>query len=390
MKVAKKISLAIIALISIFYIIGIEPIENAIKNTFLEENNSDIELSMSEENLYWYNNLTQAEQKAYRVIHSKIVDFPKKIAINKLSTEELSNVFQALSYDNPHFLFLGNSSTLESTGYTSYFIPQYTMSKSTYNEYLSAMNNVLAQMSVQTAGMSDYEKELYVHDYLVENCQYNDTGSDIRCTAFGALINNQANCEGYSRATQFLLNSLGVKCRVVIGDATDSTGKTEGHMWNVVSIGGKEYNLDVTWDDHELKGTTVESKPVSHMYMNITTSEIAVSHTVSDIKYNDGCVYDDANYYKMSNIYFDKYDKDTKNAIVDEIIKQVSNGGNNIEIKFSSTQAYENAETQLFKGQDIYRLISRANLSSTRKMNANNISYKNTPEKQIIRIFFNF
>lgn len=61
-----------------------------------------------------------------------------------------------------------------------------------------------------------------------------------------------------------------------------------------------------------------------------------------------------------------------------------------IEIKFSSTQAYENAETQLFKGQDIYRLISRANLSSTRKMNANNISYKNTPEKQIIRIFFNF
>ena len=129
-------------------------------------------------------------------------------------------------------------------------------------------------MSVQTAGMSIMKGTVF--DYLVENCQYNDTGSDIRY-AFGALINNQANCEGYSRATQFLLNSLGVKCRVVIGDATDSTGKTEGHMWNVVSIGGKEYNLDVTWDDHELKGTTVESKPVSHMYMNITTSEIAVS-----------------------------------------------------------------------------------------------------------------
>ena len=92
----------------------------------------------------------------------------------------------------------------------------------------------------------------------------------------------------------------------------------------------------------------------------------------------------------MSNIYFDRYDNDTKNAIVDEIVKQVSNGGNNIEIKFSSTQAYESAERQLFKGQDIYRLISRANLSSTRKMNTNNISYKNTPEKQIIRIFFNF
>ena len=118
MKVAKKISLAIIALISIFYIIGIEPIENAIKNTFLEENNSDIELSMSEENLYWYNNLTQAEQKAYRVIHSKIVDFPKKIAINKLSTEELSNVFQALSYDNPHFLFLNSAL---GTGYKLFY-----------------------------------------------------------------------------------------------------------------------------------------------------------------------------------------------------------------------------------------------------------------------------
>lgn len=389
MKTSKKISLALIALVSIFYIIGIEPIDNTIKTVFLKENVSDINISMSED-LYWYNNLTENEQKAYRVIHSKILDFPKKITINNLSSDELSNVFQALSYDNPHFLFLGNSSTLESTSYSNNFVPQYTMDKTTYNKYMKEMNDKLAQISVETAGLSEYEKELYVHDYLINNCQYDDTGSDIRCTAYGALINNRANCEGYSRATQFLLSNLRVKCRVVIGDAVDAEGKSEGHMWNVVSIDGKEYNLDVTWDDPVMKDTDIQGKPVSYMYMNITTSEISVSHTVSDIKYNDGCVYDDANYYKMNNILFDRYDNDVKNAIVDEIIKQVSNGGNNIEIKFSSIQAYENAEKQLFKGQDIYRLISRANLSSSRKMDSNNISYRDTPEKQIIKIFFKF
>jgi len=339
--------------------------------------------------MYWYNKLNTNEKKAYHSIYAAILNFPEKIAITKVIGDEIEHIFEALSYDNPEFFFLGNSSTFMSSGYIHFFVPQYTMTKDIYNEYMTQINGEFERIKSATAGMSEYEKELYVHDYMITNCEYNDTGSEMRLTVYGAIINKQANCEGYSRGTQFLLNKLGVKTRVIIGDASNGSGGVEGHMWNIVTIDGKEYNFDATWDDHQISGISSKSIPPSHMYMNIPTSEIISTHKASDERYYSGCIYNDASYYKMNGLLFSTYDNNVKNKIVDELAKQATNGGNNIEIKFENQQAYNTAMSKLFKGQEIYRLISRANLKSSRKIGNNAVNYTNTSEKYIIRIFFN-
>lgn len=353
----------------------------------IQKNDTSDNITISQDK-YWYNKLSGNEKKIYRTIYAKILDFPQKISIPKVQGDEISNVFQALSYDNPELFFLGYSSSVETSQIGSYFIPQYIMSKELYNSYMAQVNSVLGDIMSKTTGMSEYEKELYVHDYLVSTCEYNDSQSDTKTTIYGALVSKRANCEGYARSTQFLLGNMGIGCRVIIGDAANAQGATEGHMWNIVTIDNKEYNLDVTWDDYKINNIPDDNTSLSHMYMNITTSEIELTHKSSYAQDYANCIYDDANFYKMSGLYFNSYNNETKNRITEEIVKQVNRGGHNIEIKFSDNGVFNTATSRLFDSKEIYRLITRANLKTSKRIAVDKVQYYKHEDKNILRIFF--
>ena len=72
---------------------------------------------------------------------------------------------------------------------------------------------------------------------------------DLKSTAYDALVGGEAVCEGYARATQLLLNKLGVENFLVIGDAKNDDGKIEPHMWNIVEQDGRYYIADITNSD---------------------------------------------------------------------------------------------------------------------------------------------
>ena len=88
-------------------------------------------------------------------------------------------------------------------------------------------------------------------------------------TAYGALVNGVAVCEGYSRAMQLLCDKAGIPCTVIYG-------KSEGigHMWNIINPGDGWYHLDVTWDDD------ADFDLARHAYFNLTDAEIKTDHTI--------------------------------------------------------------------------------------------------------------
>ena len=83
------------------------------------------------------------------------------------------------------------------------------------------------------------------HDYICRHVIYDegceDGGYNPVQTAYGALINGKAVCQGYSNAFQMLMESLGIPASVVIGD---------DHAWNAVWVDGHISYIDVTWDDY--------------------------------------------------------------------------------------------------------------------------------------------
>jgi len=93
-------------------------------------------------------------------------------------------------------------------------------------------------------GLCQYEKAREVHNYLIRNVQYDFTKNAYK--SYGALVEGRAVCQGYSLAYREVLLHLGVKCNVLIG--TTSQGL---HTWNLVTVNGTGYFIDVTFDDKD-------------------------------------------------------------------------------------------------------------------------------------------
>lgn len=113
--------------------------------------------------------------------------------------------------------------------------------------------------SLQLDGMTDEEKVRAIYGYICDNTEYDydnlqDDEYSLKHTAYAALVDGKAVCQGYSTALYRLLLEAGVDNRIVFGTdaAAGDDGKGEkgrDHTWNIVKIGDVFYNCDVTKDD---------------------------------------------------------------------------------------------------------------------------------------------
>lgn len=342
---------------------------------------------------YYYNHLeSDEEREAYNLICNQLPDFPNRIAIPTLSSEQIQNIYEAVSYDNPEFFFLGNTCRYIRFGALFYFEPTYTMTR---EQYVAQWNTVEEQANAFLSGISssasDYEKELYVHDGLALIADYKTSSAEKSSvyTPYGLLVENKANCEGYSRGMQYLLKKLGVVSRVVSGTGTSSDG-TENHMWNVVTISGKEYNVDATWDDYVVEPLTGEtSTEPSHIYFNVSKTDMAIDHTPDQESLWENCVYNDLNYYEYNGLQCDSFEAASR-ALTRNLPTLLNEGKRTIELKFTSGDAYEDAVYQLIERDRIYYMLSSANVlvRSENRVSTTRLQYSGDSNHNVIRFFF--
>lgn len=103
---------------------------------------------------------------------------------------------------------------------------------------------------LQNAKGSNYQKIQYIHNWLIDNIKYDVTYSNNNTrNIYGALIEKEVVCEGYSKAFKYLLDKLEIPCIIISGQAVNSENVQENHMWNYVQINSVWYAVDVTWDD---------------------------------------------------------------------------------------------------------------------------------------------
>lgn len=131
-------------------------------------------------------------------------------------------------------------------------------------------------------GMTDYEKEKFIHDYIVLNTKYdkNDKGpteSNENHTAYGPIVNGRAVCQGYAEAFEFLCKLAGLDCIEVVGKLGNVN--YDNHAWNIVKIDGKYYNVDTTLDDTEV------NNGVGYDYFNIDDATMSKDHSWDKSQY---------------------------------------------------------------------------------------------------------
>ena len=108
-------------------------------------------------------------------------------------------------------------------------------------------------MECITEDMTDFEKELALRDWMLEQGTYDETvlsgksfiGQKDNTNPYGYLVSGYGICYGYATTFQLLMDLAGVECITVIGAAFDST---EDHAWNMVKLEDEWYCVDTTWD----------------------------------------------------------------------------------------------------------------------------------------------
>ena len=122
-----------------------------------------------------------------------------------------------------------------------------------------AAENATQVVAANTA-KSDYEKLKAYLDYIKAAVSYNNEAANTNATPYGdpwQLIyvfdgdkNTNVVCEGYAKAFKYLcdLSSFSESdlfCSLVTGTMTVGTSAGP-HMWNIVTVGGRNYLVDVT------------------------------------------------------------------------------------------------------------------------------------------------
>jgi transglutaminase-like putative cysteine protease len=173
---------------------------------------------------------------------------------------------------------------------------------SAFRSTLSMAEESVLQLAAQHVqklvrpSMSEFEKLLAIHDYLVQHSRYKESGGN---TVEHLLREGCGSCEAYSSTLYLMLEIAGVPVRVVTGDADGP------HAWNLVCIDKEWYHVDATWNDPVVGDGSREI--LSHAYFCLSDAEMARSHKWNRSAYPASGT-QTASYYRRKDIYFTSFD----------------------------------------------------------------------------------
>ena len=126
-----------------------------------------------------------------------------------------------------------------------------------------------------TLDMSDDDKLLKIHDYIINNTRYDvNKINNASFTAIGPLFKGTAVCSGYADLMAIFLTKFNIKNFKVASDT---------HVWNAVYINGEWLNLDLTWDDPITKDRDVDT--LQHDFFLVKTEKL-LEFDIKDHKFD--------------------------------------------------------------------------------------------------------
>ncbi len=170
-------------------------------------------------------------------------------------------------------------SYLEITMYFTYY--------STANDevwLISHVKSVVDELDLWSS--SDYQKYCGIYDYITDHVDYDydglKSGNVYIYTAYAALHNGKAVCQGYATLFYAMCRAMGLPVRIIT---------SSDHAWNIVKLGDLWYNMDATWDgssdvsthNYLLKGSEAfQDHTASKEYL---TSEFTAAYPLSQTDY---------------------------------------------------------------------------------------------------------
>lgn len=328
----------------------------------LGEQTAEATFLMDEAGKYGFRCLSAAEQIWYRDIEKLLGSFAESGELSPsgleagLDESRIDKIFQCVLVDHPELFFV------EGYSYTKYSVGGEVTSiefSGTYNvdreTAVKRSEEIAAQVQAILSGIdsaaSEYDKVKYVYDTIIANTEYQADSADNQ-NIYSVFIHNLSVCQGYAKATQYLLNKLGVECTLVLGEVEPG----EGHAWNLVKVDGSYYFVDTTWGDASYQTEDGENggrdfATINYDYLNVTTRELLKTHTIGGEVPMPACVATDANYYVREGLLFTSYDRDRMSQLFQS---RWDGGYGNVTVKCSDEECYSAVKKALIEDKEIF------------------------------------
>ena len=254
----------------------------------------------------------------------------------------------------------------------TYYMNYYTTAEQE-KQLTSAVTSALASLNLN--GKTEAEKVVAIHNYICDHVDYDydglsDSSNTVKYTAYGALCNGKAVCNGYAVLFYRMCKEAGLSVRIISGTANGGS-----HAWNIVRVGDVYYNVDTTWDGQD-------SQTLDH-YLLKSEKDFSADHARSE-EYTTEAF--NAAYPMALNSYYEKTFNDPLNcdnpqydnvALDGTTVTTASSSKPKIMIYFSTQCGYSQATIQglsknTYTGVDIIAVA--VNTTSSDEV----IAFKNT------------
>ncbi len=241
---------------------------------------------------YYYDAFDDKQRMIYEVFNRSASDPSSNEMLSfedgeTASIEEVNVVYQGFLYDHPEYYWIGSSFQYERIqngdgGYDDSMVSAVAVvpimsadelidADRTFEEreeWFCEQINAMYENQVNDDSENVTEDVLVriVHDVLIESVSYEEQATyDVQFveehTAYGALVNGSAVCDGYALAFRYLLSLYDIDCVLIPGDYAGAA-----HVWTTVYFGGSWHEIDPTMNDGKLR------------YYDLTTGEMERDH----------------------------------------------------------------------------------------------------------------
>lgn len=319
----------------------------------------DNALRDAQKNCYAFGRLGEEEQDLYLEILDALLYYRENVRLSTCDKELLSRIFQCVLNDHPEIFYVDGYTYTEYTLGTLLkkitFTGSYNISREEAEQKQVRIDGYVNQC---LAGMpedaDEYEKVKYIYEYLIHHTDYDASARDSQniCSVF---LEKKSVCQGYAKATQYLLNRAGIDATLVLGRVIGG----EGHAWNLVKIDGQYYYVDTTWGDasYQAVGSSYPAgkiPTINYDYLCVTTEQMEQTHTFDNVVELPDCTATDANYYVREGAYFEEWDEERIAAVFDESYRR---GEAYVTLKCAGASVYQKMRGMLIGEQEIFRYL---------------------------------